>query len=398
MPRFRWTFGAAVMVLGAFALSCAGGGNGGEGPEVPRSVSAAPAAPRVVKAFPNLSFEKPTDLQAPPDGTNRLFVLEQAGRVRVFPNQPQVQDAGVFLDIRDKVVSGGEMGLLGLAFHPDFENNRTFYVNYTAPNPRRTVIARYRQQLADPNLADPQEEVILEIEQPYANHNGGQLAFGPDGFLYIGMGDGGAGGDPHNHGQNRKTLLGSWLRIDVDKTSGDRPYAIPADNPYAGNGEGFREEIYAYGLRNLWRFSYDAESGRWWGLDVGQNSQEEVDLLEKGKNYGWRIMEGDACFNPRSGCDQSGLTMPVVTYGRDMGQSGTGGYVYRGERRPELQGAYVYADYVSGRVWTLRYENGQVQANQLLLQTDLNISSFGEDAAQELYMLDHGGGGLHRFE
>lgn len=398
MPKATWWFAALGLVS---LLACAGNSSDSSTPASvsPSSpdamVAAKPGTLSLTKAFPALTFDNPTDMQAPPDETNRLFVLEQGGVIRVFENSAGVQSAKVFLDLRDRVASGGEMGLLGLAFHPDFATNRTFYVNYTAGNPRRTVIARYRQQQADPNLADPKEEVLLTFEQPFSNHNGGQLAFGPDGYLYIGTGDGGGAGDLQNNAQNRKNVLGDWLRIDVNTTSGDRAYGIPADNPYAGNTEGFREEIYAYGLRNLWRFSYDADTQRWYGADVGQNRQEEINILEKGKNYGWRIMEGDSCFiNPV--CDKTGLTLPIATYGRSLGQSVTGGYVFRGQAAPSLVGYYVYADFVSGRVWKLKYDGAKTVENTMFLESGLNIASFGVDAQRELYALAFDGS-IYRF-
>ena len=338
------------------------------------------------------------DLQNAGDGSNRLFVVEQAGRIFVFDNDPAATQAGEFLDIRGRVSDdGNEEGLLGLAFHPDYATNGYFYVNYSATNPRRNVIARYQVSAANPDEADAASEtVLLTFEQPYSNHNGGQLAFGPDGYLYIATGDGGSGGDPQNNGQNRSTLLGKILRIDVDRSEAGKAYAIPGDNPFAGNSEGYAEEIYAYGLRNPWRFSFDEESGRLWAGDVGQNRFEEVDIIEKGGNYGWRVMEGFSCFNPSSGCDESGLRRPVVVYGRDEGASITGGYVYRGSAVPELAGMYIYADFVTGRIWGLTYGGPNDVQNQLLLASSENISSFGVDEQGELYICSFGGG-IHRF-
>jgi glucose/arabinose dehydrogenase len=250
----------------------------------------------IVEAFPNLNFEQPVDIQSPKDGTNRLFVLSQPGIIFVFENDPGTKQKEIFLDIRGKVLFGGEQGLLGLAFHPDYKQNGYFFLDYTANNPRRTVISRFKVSQDDPNKADPESELILlEVEQPYSNHNGGQISFGPDGYLYISLGDGGSGGDPLNAGQDLTMLLGSLLRIDVDKISGGRNYAIPDDNPFKDNSEGFKEEIYAYGLRNVWRFSFDNQN-RLWAADVGQNKWEEINIIEKGKNYGWRIMEGKHCF------------------------------------------------------------------------------------------------------
>ena len=367
------------------------------------AVGAASAQTQLEVAFPSLSFQRPVDLQPPGDGSNRLFVVEQAGRIQVFENNSSVNSPKTFLDIRDRVRSvfnggGNEMGLLGLAFHPNYASTGYFYVNYTADNPRRTVISRFSVQPGEPNAADPNSElVVLEFNQPYSNHNGGQLTFGPDGYLYIGTGDGGSGGDPQNNAQNLRTLLGAMLRIDVDHPSGGKNYGIPSDNPFVGNSRGYREEIYVYGLRNPWRFAFDAVTGWLWAADVGQNAIEEIDLIEKGKNYGWRIMEGNSCYNPPSGCDTTGLEMPIWQYNHSVGQSITGGYVYRGSRNPELVGAYIYGDYVSGRIWALRYDGSNPPQNTLLANSGLNIASFGMDAANELYLCSFDGK-IYRFK
>jgi len=349
-------------------------------------------------AFPNLTFEQPVDIQSPNDGTNRLFVLSQPGIIYAFNNDPETKNREVFLDIRGKVLFGGEQGLLGLAFHPNYRDNGYFYLDYTTSNPRRTVISRFKVSANDPSKADPQsEEILLEVEQPYANHNGGQISFGPDGYLYISLGDGGSGGDPLNAGQDLTMLLGSLLRIDVDNTADGRNYAIPNDNPFRDNNEGFKEEIYAYGLRNVWRFSFD-EQNRLWAADVGQNQWEEINLIEKGKNYGWRIMEGNHCFNPPANCDTTGLVLPIWEYGHDDqgGYSITGGFVYNGRSAPGLKGKYIYADYVVGKIWTLEYKNGIV-TNSLLTKTNYLISTFGVDENDELYFADHNSGKLYRF-
>jgi glucose/arabinose dehydrogenase len=348
-------------------------------------------------AFPNLSFRRPVDLQDPDDRAQRLFVVEQEGIIRVFENRPQVASTQVFLDIVSLVDDrGNEEGLLGLAFHPRYRTNGTFYVNYTAAAPERTVIARYRVDSQNPFAADPSSaEVVLEFEQPYSNHNGGQLAFGPDGCLYIAVGDGGSGGDPHSNGQDRTTILGSILRIDVDRESDGKAYAIPPDNPFADNAEGFREEIFAFGLRNPWRFSFDPPTGRLWAADVGQNRYEEIDIIRSGGNYGWNIMEGRHCYGSSS-CDTEGLILPVWEYGHSLGRSVTGGFVYRGQRLPWLQGAYVYADYVSGRIWSLREEGNGSFSNRLLLDSGANIASFGTDWHGELYLLAFDGR-IYRF-
>ncbi len=345
-------------------------------------------------AFPNLSFTRPVDFQIPNDGSNRIFIVEQAGVIRVFENDPAAGEAGVFLDIRNRVDDGGnEEGLLGLAFHPNYESNGTFFVDYTASGPNRTVIARYQVDPADPNRALPgSEEVILEVAQPYSNHNAGQIVFGPDEYLYVTLGDGGSGGDPQENAEDPTTLLGSILRIDVDQ--GD-PYAIPPDNPFVGNDQDFREEIYAYGLRNPWRISFDPETSRLWAGDVGQNAYEEIDVIEAGENYGWDVMEGTHCYEPSSGCDQSGLVLPVWEYSHSLGQSVTGGFVYRGDDVPHLAGRYVYGDFTSGRIWALTYD-GEEADNEELLDTNLNISSFGTDQERELYALAFNGN-IYRF-
>jgi glucose/arabinose dehydrogenase len=350
-------------------------------------------------AFPNLSFVRPVDLQEPGDGTDRLFVVEQRGIIWVFENDPSTSQKKSFLDIRARVNDGGnEEGLLGLAFHPAYEDSGYFYVNYTAANPRRTVVARYSVSSGDPDLAVfSSEAVVLEVNQPFANHNGGQVAFGPDGFLYIGMGDGGSGGDPLGHGQNLTTLLGALLRIDVDTTTVSTNYGIPEGNPFFDNSQGYREEIYAYGLRNPWRFSIDTVTGRIWLADVGQNTYEEVDVIEKAGNYGWNIMEGFHCFSPPSGCNTQGLTLPRWEYDHSVGRSITGGYVYRGARLPELVGKYIYADYVTGIIWSLEYDGVNPPVNSELNDTALFIASFGTDKNNELYICAFDGK-IYQFE
>lgn len=343
---------------------------------------------KVEVAFPNLSFVRPVDLQHPADGSNRLFVVEQRGVISVFENDPKVATKTIFLDIQDRVNDlGNEEGLLGLAFHPDYASKGQLYVNYTASNPRRTVIARYTVSATNPNIADKNSElVILEIDQPFSNHNGGQIVFGPDGYLYIGMGDGGSAGDPFGNGQNLKTPLGAMLRIDVNTRVDDKNYGIPPDNPFAKNSNGFREEIYAYGLRNPWRFSFDPATNWLWAADVGQNNYEEIDIIQSGRNYGWNVTEGLHCFKPRLDCDSKGLELPIWEYDHSLGASITGGFVYRGKNVPELRGAYIYTDFVSGRLWALRYDGRNPADNRELLKTDLSIASFGIDPNHELYI------------
>jgi glucose/arabinose dehydrogenase len=314
------------------------------------------------------------------DRSGRLFVIEQPGRIRIVANGTLAP--APFLDISSRVLSGGERGLLGLAFHPAYARNGRYFVNYTRRPDHFTVIAEYRVS-SDPNVSERAERVVLVIEQPsYTNHKGGMIAFGADGFLYIGMGDGGSGGDPQNRAQNPQELLGKMLRIDVNRGS---PYAIPPDNPFVGGGG--RAEIWALGLRNPWRFSFDRQTRELWAGDVGQGAWEEIDVIRRGGNYGWRIMEGAHCYDPPQ-CDRQGLELPVAEYAHDSGRcSVTGGYVYRGTAIPRLAGMYVYGDYCSGEIFGLRGATRRV-----LLDTNLRISSFGEDQAGEVYVVDYEGG------
>ncbi len=340
------------------------------------------------EAFPKLRFSSPIDFQHAGDGSNRLFVVEQRGVIRQFENAAAVDSAPVFLDISKRVNFSGELGMLGLAFDPGYADNGYFYVNYTANNPLRTIIARYQRSQGNPLLADSASELILlTFTQPYTNHNGGQLAFGPDGYLYIATGDGGNGGDPRGNGQSRTTLLGKILRIDPKPSPTGDNYSIPPDNPFVNNTASYREEIYSYGMRNPWRFSFDPVTGWLWAGDVGQGDWEEIDIIQNGKNYGWNKMEGFHCYPPGStGCDTTGLTLPIWEYGHDLGVSITGGYVYRGSRIPELGGEYIYGDYGSGRIWGLRYDGTASAVNRLLVASGLNITSFGVDADREIYI------------
>ncbi|MDX1984707.1 MAG: PQQ-dependent sugar dehydrogenase [Bryobacteraceae bacterium] len=340
---------------------------------------------------------KITDIQSPRDGSGRLFVVRQPGVIAVIRGGALL--AAPALNIQSRTSDrGSECGLLGLAFPPGFEGKRYFYVNYTNPNCTESVIARYR--LSGDDVADTNsEEVILRQAQPFTNHNGGQLQFGPDGYLYIGLGDGGSGGDPRNSGQTRDVWLGKMLRIDTE--SGVQPYAVPASNPFVADSR-YRPEIWALGLRNPWRFSFDRETGDLWIADVGQNRAEEINfqsaLSTGGENYGWRLMEGMSCFNPSSNCDRAGLTLPVHEYTRGQGDvSVTGGYVYRGARWPSLRGTYIYGDYASGRIWGIRRDGGLFN-NRLLIDSDFAVSTFGEGEDGEIYVADHGGGKLHRIE
>ena len=271
------------------------------------------------------------------------------------------------------------MGLLGLALHPEFSTNGIVFLDYTAASPRRTVISRFRRGEGPTFRLDPSsEEVLLEIPQPYSNHNGGQIAFGPDGMLYIAMGDGGAGGDPHNNSQNPHTLLGAILRIDVSRTEGDRRYGIPPDNPYAKSPKDGRGEIWAIGLRNPWRFSFDPTTGLLWTGDVGQDRFEEIAIVRRGDNHGWRPMEGHTCFDPPKDCKRRGtFTAPVVSYGRQAGTSVTGGHVVRGGPVPALDGHYVFGDFSSGRIWSLPATDVKGARVRDLVNTSLRIATFG---------------------
>jgi glucose/arabinose dehydrogenase len=331
----------------------------------------------------------PLDLQRPP-GDNRFFVVEQRGTIRIIENG--ALQAGNFLDIQSLTnFDNAEQGLLGLAFHPNYSTNRLFYVNYTTDTGgRHTVIAEFQTLAGNPNQADPtSERILLTVSQPYANHKGGQLAFGPDYLLYLGLGDGGSGGDPLNNGQNLGVLLGKILRIGVDPPfSPGLQYAIPADNPFVG-GAG-SPEIWAYGLRNPWRFSFERGGTRLFCGDVGQANWEEVDLIIKGGNFGWNVMEGNHCFNPSSGCDMSGKILPIAEYQHPEGIAVIGGYVYKGSAIPSLASAYIFGD-LNGKIWSLTEAPANTWTRTLLLSTGRAITSFGQDAAGEVYVVDRNG-------
>ncbi len=341
-----------------------------------------PAYAQTIRLIPVVStgLEAPLFITHAGDGSGRLFILERAGRVRILVGDTLVKRP--FLDISDRVLAGGERGLLGLAFHPQFSANGRFFVNYTRQTDGATMISEFRVS-ADPSVALPStERRLLRVFQPYANHNGGMLAFGPGGRLFIGLGDGGSAGDPGNRAQNRQVLLGKILRIGVN---GRQPYGIPPDNPFAAGGG--RPEIYALGFRNPWRFSFDRGTGSLYVGDVGQGRVEEIDTVSPGGNYGWRIMEGNLCYDPATGCNQKGLTLPIATYNHTGGRcSITGGYVYRGSAIPALVGTYVYADYCTGEIFGRREG-----ASTVLLDTSRAIASFGEDQAGELFVVGLGG-------
>ncbi len=340
-------------------------------------------------------FNRPLYVTGAGDGSGRLFVVEQYGAIRIFADGKVLEQP--FLDIEARLTSqGNEQGLLGLAFHPNYAENGYFYVNYSAANDGDTIVARYSVSADDPNVADPASEVLLlRVDQPFENHNGGHLLFGPDGYLYIGMGDGGSQGDPFGNGQNTHALLAKLLRIDVD---GGEPYGIPADNPFADGVNG-APEVWAYGLRNPWRFTFDRETGDLYVGDVGQNTYEEVNFVPagvSGVNFGWNIYEG---LHPYSGqALPANAVLPFAEYAHNEGSSVTGGYVYRGSLVPELQGIYLFADFSSGRLWyAYRDAAGDWQHDILMRGTNQAISSFGEDDDGELYITSFTGS-LLRFE
>lgn len=342
------------------------------------------------RVFDELTFGRLTNLAQADD---RIFVTEQSGRIMSFTNNPDPQEALVFLDIRDRVNdSGNEEGLLGLAFDYGFDSNGYFYVYYSAESPRRSVISRFTaNESSNQRVADPESELeIMTVPQPFQNHNGGQLAFGPDGMLYISLGDGGASGDPNGNGQNPATLLGSILRIDVSSVAPNNGYDIPADNPFVGSISA-KEEVWAYGLRNPWRFSFDRHNGDLWAGDVGQNSFEEVNLIQAGGNYGWNTLEGNHCYSTKANCDPVETVLPVIEYSANKGCSVIGGYVYRGLAIRPLVGTYVYGDYCSGEVRGFQYQDGKAVVDSLIVDSSLNITSFGEDSKGEIYALSQDG-------
>ena len=332
------------------------------------------------------------------DGSDRLFVNERGGRIRVVDADGALRGTEL-VDLSDRIQAGGERGLLGLTFHPDFAANGRLFVHYSRRGDGATVISELTAS-ADRSSADPDSERILFThDQPFSNHNGGQIAFGPDGYLYIGLGDGGSGGDPFGNGQNQQVLLGKILRIDVDGSPAQgKQYAIPEANPYAAGGiqpgAGLRE-IWAYGLRNPWRFSFDRDTGDLYIGDVGQGSWEEIDRQSGdsagGENYGWNFFEGSHCF---SYCDTITAVAPVAEYSHDDGCSVTGGYVYRGSRQPSMVGSYLFSDYCSGTIWTLAADGGLTPLP--LAESGLNVASFGEGEDGEIYLVDIAGGGLYR--
>ncbi len=368
-------------------------------------------------AFPNLRFDRPVAFAEPADLSKLFFVVEQhTAKIWSFPSDHSTSDKLLFLQLPDPINRGNEEGLLGMAFHPKYKENKTFFVYYSANDggKRRSVVSRFRASSDNPRAAEAssEERIWVSAEDPFENHNGGTILFGPDGYLYITLGDGGAADDPMSSGQNPADWFASILRIDVDHPEGGKPYGIPADNPER-RSRAFRRwapEVYCIGLRNVWKFSFDRQTGDLWAGDVGQNLWEMVHRIENGGNYGWSIREANHPFQPqrRQRADSaSKIRPPIAEYPhaptssrRDSGLSITGGYVYRGKKLPELLGVYVYGDFDSGRIWGLRYENGKVAANQEIIDLrkspKLNIASFAEDADGEIYILAFDGR-IHEF-
>jgi glucose/arabinose dehydrogenase len=380
-PRTKTRSVFGLLVAAACAAAC-----GGAVTTTPPPGSPPPQGPSPQPALVQVAaIAAPVDIQHAGDNSGRLFFVERAGRIRVFRNGQLL--AAAFLDISGQVSTSGEGGLLGLAFHPNFAQNRRFFVYYTRPgSPLVSVVSEFRASQANPDSADPAETIRFELPQPFSNHNGGQIAFGADGMLYIALGDGGGSGDPQGNGQNLSTLLGALVRIDVETASG---YAIPPDNPFAGQAD-VRAEIWAYGLRNPWRFSFDRPTGRLFLADVGQSAREEINVITRGGNYGWNIMEGTICHSPSAGCDMTGLILPIHELGRDLARSITGGYVYRGTRLPQFLGAYIFGDFITGRIWTLTEQGGAWQRTDLF-QTNRQIACFGVDEMGEIYVADLAG-------
>lgn len=374
-----------------------------------QAVDERPLPIKATVAFPRLTWSgwepisesgkitalRPIVLTHAGDGSNRVFVATQRGIVHVFANDQQAAKTSIFLDIHERVFyddKENEQGFLGLVFHPNYKKNGEFFVFYTRKKDKTTnVLSRFRVRRDDPNRADPSsEEELLRISRPYWNHDGGTLCFGPDGYLYVALGDGGLANDPHGNGQNLKTLLGKILRLDVDHKSKSFNYAIPPDNPFVGRTEA-RPEIWAYGLRNVWRMAFDRKTGVLWAADVGQNLYEEINLIVRGGNYGWNRRESLHPFGVRGSAVSKDLIDPIWEYHHDIGKSITGGSVYRGQRLPQLQGSYVYADYVSTRIWALRYDDSKrrVAANRPIRDPNVPVMSFGEDEKGEVYFLTY---------
>ena len=347
---------------------------------------------QAARAFPLLDFEQPVALAQAPDQTDRVFVVEAPGRIRVFPNSDSVSSTTLFLDIADRVQrEAPEEGLVALAFDPDYARNGHFYVQYGVQSPRRSILSRFTVSPSDENAADPDSEVVLlEVERPNKIHSGSTLAFGPDNMLYASFGDGGGQGDPFRNGQDTTNLLGTVIRIDPH---GGIPYGIPPDNPFVGQDDAIRKEIYAYGFRSPWRFSFDRATGAMWLGDVGQSDREEIDVVVPGGNYGWPVYEG---FEVRQGGEPaSRFEPPVHDYDRTVGACVIGGFVYRGRAHPALVGSYIYGDYRSGSIRALTHDGSSVTSDARIAYVS-GLGSFGEDTDGELYALSFFGGRIYR--
>ncbi|WP_164100638.1 PQQ-dependent sugar dehydrogenase [Candidatus Laterigemmans baculatus] len=377
--------------------------------EPPASLNTSPMPVEVVLAYPNLRIDRPVVVTGAADGSGRLFIASQQGQIYVIDeSDTQVEEPELFIDLSDRVSykdRENEEGFLGLAFHPKFAENGQFYVYYTTnERPHVSIISQFKLRGDGSGQGDPKsEKKLLEIQQPFWNHNGGTLVFGPDNYLYIGLGDGGKANDPLLAGQDLSKLLGSILRIDVDRTEGDRAYAIPADNPFAGR-ENVWPEIYASGLRNVWRMSFDPKTGTLWAADVGQNLWEEVNIIVPGGNYGWSLREAGHRFtvNGEGAGPSEALIDPLIEYPHteEWGKSVTGGAVYRGKATPELDGYYLYGDYVSGRLWALKYdaEQNQVTENRPIAWSQLPVFTFGQtDSGEVLMTTMTSGGRIYKF-
>jgi glucose/arabinose dehydrogenase len=378
----------------AAALALAGSAQGG--PEIPEL--------SVEVAFPGIRFERPVVIAHPPDGTDRIFVVEQPGRVRWFENRPDVKETTLALDISAKVLSrGNEEGLLGIAFHPKFKANRTVFLQYSWPHfglklkeQRRNILSRFTMNKDHTKILPESERPILEVPQPFENHNGGNLQFGPDGYLYIGLGDGGAANDPHGNGQKMSTFLGKFLRIDVDRQAGGKPYAVPPDNPFVGK-PGVLPEIWSAGWRNPWGYHFDRKTGELWSGDVGQDKWEEINIVKKGANYGWNVREAAHPFK-EDPAHKGPFEEPVAEHDHGVAKSITGGVVYRGKKNPALDGLYLYGDFVTGNLWALRWDGTKVADSRHLLEfKSKQISCFGEDRDGEVYFATFTDGRLYRF-
>jgi glucose/arabinose dehydrogenase len=406
MPSRTLRSSAVLAACAALLPACDGSDDDGNGPPPGPD----PVLPDLAlePAFPDLSFGNLVLMLQAPGDDSRWFAVDKVGVIRVFENDPAVSETEVFMAIEDRVNANfAESGLLGMAFHPGFPTTPYVYVNYTTTGPSGSGfplisrISRFATGDAGASLDAASEEILLTVPQPASNHNGGHLVFGPDGYLYAGFGDGGGAGDPGENAQDPRNVLGTILRIDVD---GGSPYAIPPGNPFAGNlpctggvspvATGC-PEIFAFGLRNPWRFSFDRTEGTLWAGDVGQDNWEEVDIIEVGGNYGWDEREGAHCFEPPTGCNATFIE-PVAEYDHGIGRAITGGYVYRGNAVPGLQGYYLFADFSTGALFTIPADEQPPLEPEIMLDTDMLFSTFAEDTAGEVYIADYGDGSLYR--